>query len=287
MSAADGFMQGAVTSRDGTRIGFRRIGRGPSLVLVQGAMGTARNYDELARGLASGSTVYLPDRRGRGMSPKPYTAEHRIARDVEDIDVVLAEAQASQVFGLSSGAMIVLEAARTLPRITRAAVYEPPFYAGGVPSDRIARFNAEVEAGDLASALVTAGGIVGLSPLPVRLLPKRFARLFAGALIRRDGKRSSGYAPFCGLIPAMRYDFAVVAEMDSRIEELRRLSKPMLLLSGDKSPAYLRQAARTVTNMLGDAQHVELAGLDHSGAWNKDRGGHPEIVAEALRSFFG
>ena len=286
MSGGDGFVQGAVTSCDGTRIGFQRIGRGPGLVLVQGAMGTARNYDELARDLAGTFTVYLPDRRGRGMSPKPYAAGHRIARDVEDVDAVLAEAETSQVFGLSSGAMIVLEAARTLPRVARAAVYEPPFYAGGVPSDRIARFNAEVAAGDLASALVTAGGIVGLSPLPVRLLPKRFTRLLTGALIRRSDRRSKGYASLRELIPAMRYDFAVVAEMNGRMEGLRSLAKPMLLLSANESPAYLRQAVRAVTDMLGDARHVEFAGLDHSGAWNRDRGGHPGIVAEALRSFF-
>ena len=147
MSAESGFTQGAVTSQDGTRIGFRRIGRGPGLVLVQGAMGTERNYHELAQGLASGYTVFLPDRRGRGMSAKPYAADHWIARDVEDVDAVLAEAAADQVFGLSSGAMIALEAARTLPRITRAAVYEPPFYTGGAPRDRIARFNAEGRGG--------------------------------------------------------------------------------------------------------------------------------------------
>lgn len=206
---------------------------------------------------------------------------------MEDVDAVLAEVGASRVFGLSSGAMIALEAARTLPRITRAAVYEPPFYAGGVPHDRIAQFHTEVEAGDLASALVTAGGIVGLAPLPVRLLPKRFARLITGAVIRQNNRRSKGYEPLRELIPAMRYDFAIVAEMNGRMENLRNLISPLLLLSGDKSPAYLRQAVRAVTVMLGDARYVELAGLNHSGAWNRERSGHPTIVAEALRTFFG
>ena len=111
--------------------------------------------------------------------------------------------------------------------------------------------------------------------------------MLTSALIRREGKLGSGYAPLREMIPAMRYDFAVVAEMNGRMEDLRSLAKPMLLLSGNKSPNYLRLAVRAVTAMLGQARHVEFAGLDHSGPWNRDRGGHPKKVAEALQSFFG
>jgi hypothetical protein len=39
----------AVTSNDGTTIGYRQYGRGPGVILVRGAMGTAHNYDQLAR----------------------------------------------------------------------------------------------------------------------------------------------------------------------------------------------------------------------------------------------
>jgi hypothetical protein len=46
---------------------------------------------------------------------------------------MLVETEVSWVFSLSSGAMIALEAARTLLRITRAAVCEPPFHADGAP----------------------------------------------------------------------------------------------------------------------------------------------------------
>ena len=60
-----------VTSRDGTQIGYTQVGHGPGLILVQGALGTAHNYRDLADALSSDFTVYTPDRRGRGMSPKP------------------------------------------------------------------------------------------------------------------------------------------------------------------------------------------------------------------------
>lgn len=119
-------------------------------------MGTAYNYRELAQALSSSFTVYTPDRRGRGMSAKPYDSGHDIARDVEDIDAIIAETGAVQVFGLSSGAIITLEAARTLPQITRASVYEPPFYPDGISHDGIRQLNTEIEQGHLASALVSA-----------------------------------------------------------------------------------------------------------------------------------
>lgn len=54
----------SVISIDGTKIGYRQYGKGPGLIIVQGAMGTACNYHQLAIALAKDFTVYVPDRRG-------------------------------------------------------------------------------------------------------------------------------------------------------------------------------------------------------------------------------
>lgn len=278
--------QGSVVSRDGTRIGFRRVGAGPALVLVQGAMGTEANYAELAAALADRFTVVTPDRRGRGMSPKPFDPGHVIARDVEDVEAVRAAAGAGFLFGLSSGAMIVLEAAWTLPDVRRAAVFEPPFYPNEIDRAAIARFGDEVTRDDLPSALVTAGRIVGLAPLPVRLLPRPVARLVTAAILRRDDRRDAGYAKLRDLIPAMRFDFHVVAQMDGRMSTMAAVTVPTLLLSGTRSPAYLQQAILSLAGVLQGAEHVTLAGLDHAGPWNRDLGGDPGKVAAALRGFF-
>lgn len=129
-----GVVEGYVRSADGTGVGLLSQGSGPGMVLVQGAMGTAEDYGELAEALAPHFTVHALDRRGRGLSPRHYDTGHTIDRDVEDVDAVLAATSAGRVFGLSSGAVIALEAAKMLPRVTRAAVYEPPFYATGFPT---------------------------------------------------------------------------------------------------------------------------------------------------------
>src|SRR5262245_9040330 len=78
-----------VVSADGTGIGFERLGAGPVLVLVQGSMGTAYTFRELAEALADSFTVVVPDRRGRGLSPRPFDPSYTIADDVQDLDAVL------------------------------------------------------------------------------------------------------------------------------------------------------------------------------------------------------
>ncbi len=275
-----------VISRDGSRIGFIRQGDGPGLVLVQGAMGTAYDYHDLAEALSSSFTVYTPDRRGRGLSLKPYDSGHSIARDVEDLDALLAKSGSNLVFGLSSGAMITLEAARTLPRVTRASVYEPPFYADGISHDGIRDLNAEIERGDLAAALVSSLLTAGTAPAPLRALPKSVARLIAGFVLRIDGRKSGPYAKVRDLLPGIRYDFNDVGGMDGKMETFASIDKPMLLLSGTKSPSYLRQSIKKLEGILPQAQHIEFEGLSHSGPWNRSRGGCPEVVAAVLREFF-
>src|SRR5439155_6140452 len=72
----------SVTSKDGTTIGYRQLGHGPGVVLLHGAMESASSHIALAELLADAFTVYLPDRRGRGMSG-PYPEHYRVRNDIE------------------------------------------------------------------------------------------------------------------------------------------------------------------------------------------------------------
>src|SRR5260370_40887457 len=107
------YIKGAVVSKDGTTVGFRQLGRGPGLVVLHGAMESAQSHMQLAEALADSYTVYLPDRRGRGLSG-PYGKDHSIEKDVEDMQAVLAKTGAHYVFGVSSGAVNGLDAALAL-----------------------------------------------------------------------------------------------------------------------------------------------------------------------------
>lgn len=256
------------------------------MVLVQGAIATAVQYLELADALSDRFSVYLPDRRGRGMSEKLYESTHDIARDVEDVDAVLVATGASRVFGLSSGAVITLEAARALPRVASAAVYEPPFYDTGISHEGIRQLNAEIDRGDLASALVSSLLVARTAPAVVRALPRPAARLLARVVIAVNDRRPGSEATFRDLLPGVRYDFNVVGGMDGRMDVFAAVDKPVLLLSGTRSPTFLRHSVRQLARVLPRARHVELDGLNHSGPWNTGRGGRPHLVAQALAEFF-
>ena len=106
---------GKVFSKDGTAIAFDRIGNGPPVILVDGALcyrGMGQS-GQLAKLLAQHFTVFTYDRRGRGGSGD--TAPYAVEREVEDIAVLLSEAGgAAFVWGMSSGAVLALEAANRL-----------------------------------------------------------------------------------------------------------------------------------------------------------------------------
>jgi pimeloyl-ACP methyl ester carboxylesterase len=277
---------GEVISRDGTAIGYRAFGSGPGVMLVQGAMGTALNYQQLALAMADRFTVYVPDRRGRAMSPLPYSAQHTIGDDVEDIRSLLRQTGARYLFGLSSGAMIVLECLRKDLLVERAAVFEPPFYLDGMASHLIQRFNGQVERGQLADALATVLRIVRLGPPLLLSAPEWLQRIGARLALRTNAGRPAHYASLTELIPAMRYDLNVVAEMNGRLQALLGMDKRVLLMGGDRSPDYLKNALAALKVMLPNAESVQLAGVDHSAPWNADVGGKPLLVGGVLKAFF-
>src|SRR6266496_1567664 len=118
-----------VTSKDGTKIAYDKIGHGPAVILVAGAL-CSRSFwsgPHLSNLLARSFTVYNYDRRGRGDSgdTKPYA----VAREIEDIEALIDEAGGSaSLYGHSSGAALVLEAALRLgKKVKKLAMYEAPY----------------------------------------------------------------------------------------------------------------------------------------------------------------
>src|SRR5512147_686291 len=111
MKAATSPATGQVTSADGTVIGYRQLGHGhgPGLVVLHGSMSSGYYHLELAQLLADAFTVYLPDRRGRGLSG-PYRPGDSIDTETGDLDAVLDGTGARDVFAVSAGADIALRA---------------------------------------------------------------------------------------------------------------------------------------------------------------------------------
>ena len=116
-----------VTSQDGTKIAFDKVGSGPAVILVSGATAYRASdpfMAQLAELLDKHFTVYNYDRRGRGDSgdTQPFVKE----REMEDLQALVEDSGGTAlVFGISSGAVLCLDAAAVTPGVTRLVVYEP------------------------------------------------------------------------------------------------------------------------------------------------------------------
>jgi pimeloyl-ACP methyl ester carboxylesterase len=279
-----------VVSADGTPIAYERLGTGPGVVLVQGAMGTARNFRDLSTGLATRLTVYVAERRGRGASGPPGP-RYGVGREVEDLAAILAATGSQHVFGLSSGAMITLQAARTLPAVKRIAVYEPPYFADpGRPRTLLGRLQHELAAGRTAAALALGmqGGEMG--PPVMNRMPFWLARAATGAIMRAEDRNPGDRVTLRTMAPTLAQDFQVVAEMNERRDELEQLDVDVLLLGGDQSPQYLKDALTVLERTIPRARRHEFPGLGHGGAWDADPRsnptGDPTTVAATLADWF-
>src|SRR5690242_3525874 len=111
-----------VSSKDGTPIEYRQLGHGPGVVMLHGAMESARSHMKLAEGLADDFTVYLPERRGHNLGI-PFVQDYGIRKEVEDLEALLTKTDSHCVFGVSAGGLISLQAALTLQSIHKVALY--------------------------------------------------------------------------------------------------------------------------------------------------------------------
>src|SRR3954470_17888297 len=118
-----------LSSADGTRIACEASGSGPGLVLVDGAMcfrgmGPSRDLTAQLRGRF---TVMSYDRRGRGDSGAGSSA-WSVERELDDLAAVIeASGGRASLLGVSSGAVLALEAARRGLPVDRVVAYEAPF----------------------------------------------------------------------------------------------------------------------------------------------------------------
>jgi pimeloyl-ACP methyl ester carboxylesterase len=278
---------GSLTSRDGTTIGYRRVGVGPGVILLHGSMSSGAHHLELARVLAPTFTVFVPDRRGRGLSG-PYRSGDELQQELEDLAALLDATGAAFIWGLSSGACIALHAARTMPAVQRVAIYEPPLLPDRAAAAAVLRrFDDELARGELGAAMVTAMRGAEMGPAFFRALPKWLtAWLIEKGMAKEANEPTGAYPTMRELAPTLHSDFAVVTESSGRLDDYRSIRAGLLLMGGSKSPAFLKRALADLAGVLPSAKRVELEGLDHAASWNTDRGGRPAAVAEELRSFF-
>ena len=258
-----------VSSPDGTKIAYDKLGEGPALILVDGAMCTrsSGSKSELASVLSAHFTVYSYDRRGRGDSgdTQPYAVE----REIEDIQALIEDAGGSAyLFGHSSGGALALEvAARPGTGVAKLAIYEAPY--NDDPSARQAwrtylrQLTEALAAGRRGDAVALFMGDVGM--------PES----------RINGMRQTPFWPSAEAIaPTLAYDHAGVMGEDASVPTglAAHVTAPALVLAGDASFPFMLDTAAALSRAMPDAQLRILAGQTHDMS--------PAVLGPVLVEFF-
>ena len=256
-------------SNDGTRIAYDKTGQGPALILVAGAFQDRMAMGAYAELLSERFTVYNYDRRGRGESgdTQPYAVE----REIEDIDALIEAAGGSAfVFGGSSGGVLILDAAAHGSKITKLAVYEPPFVVDDsrdpVPEnivDQLKDLIASGRRGDAAETFMTKGSL-----MPADMV---------------TGMRTQPFWPSVEAVAhTLVYD-ATIMEGTMRgaplpVDRWADVTIPTLVIYGDAGPAWSRNAAEALVDLFPQAERRTLEGQFHDLT--------PDALTPVLEKFF-
>ena len=260
-----------VTSKDGTKIAYETKGKGPALILVDGALcyrgfGPMQHLSEL---LEPDFTVYIFDRRGRGESgdTKPYSVE----REVEDLAALIeAAGGTAYVYGISSGACLVLEAAARLGKqMSKIALYEPPYNADSPAvaqwKDYRRQLHEALSQGQRGEAVILFMNLVGTPAEAV------------------EGMRHAPVWPmFEAVAPTLEYDAADIGEARKPpVERVAKISVPTLLMDGGANlqmMPFMHASASALAKAIPHAQQRTLEGQTHDVK--------AEVIAPVLVEFF-
>jgi pimeloyl-ACP methyl ester carboxylesterase len=244
-----------VRSADGTTIAFTRVGQGPPLILVDGAL-CSRSFGPmpaLAEQLAPNFTVYTYDRRGRGESGD--TAPYSPDREVDDLEALIAQAgEAAYVHGTSSGAALTLEAAKRIPAITKLAVYEPPFIVDAtrppMADDFMSRLTSLISEGRRGDAVKMFMRFVGTPAIFTAVMPL-----------------TPVWRKLKAVAPTLVYDLTMLMDHQRGTPltsaEWAGVKAPTLVAAGGKSPAWMTNGTAALAAALPDATYQTLPGQNH------------------------
>jgi pimeloyl-ACP methyl ester carboxylesterase len=258
-----------VTSRDGTPIAFDRLGDGPPVIMVCGAMCGRALMRPTAEELAKHFTVFNYDRRGRGDSAD--TAPYAVEREIEDIGALIIEAGGTaSVYGHSSGAGLVLHAAAHGLPIAKIVLHDPPYAPDG---DEEARRSSR-EYGENLKAVLSderRGDAVELFMTMVGM-PQEMV----------EGMRHTPrWAELEAIAPTLAYDSEVMGDIGRDgtmpVDQASRVTVPALVLTGGADYPWMTEVGRRLADAMPNGRHRVLEGQEHAVP--------PEVLVPVLAEF--
>jgi pimeloyl-ACP methyl ester carboxylesterase len=251
---------------DGVEIAGTAFGEGPGLAFVYGAMMEQPGWFRLGSHLQAGRTLYTYDRRGRGESGNG--PDHSIPAETEDLRSFLgALPKPFDVFGHSSGALLVLHAAMEGIAARRLVLYEPVLPAvrePQIPPDMPDRIRALVAAGDRDGAMVAF---------------IRNGMWMDDAAIER-ARATPRWQDQLRYVETAADDVNIARSFILEPERLAKIRVPCLILVGGTSPAWMKLGVSKFAEALPDARVEEIEGHGHNAQFSA-----PDLLAAKMRAF--
>jgi pimeloyl-ACP methyl ester carboxylesterase len=292
----DGVTTGSVVSADGTKIGYRRFGRGPSLILLHGAVNASQHMMKLGRALADAYTVYLPDRRGRGMSGA-FGPTYGIQREDEDLAAMVHHTGAECVFGPANGGLFALHGAIGRRQVRRVAAYEPLLLRGGPDDAAIRRtfttMQQMIRDGRMGEAImfsihgsvdreVRRGHMSRWVGAAVHAFPSRVGAGFIDLILHHQRSRSGNVA-WRELVASLPAELDPVLGTAGTLEQDRQLNAHVMLIYGSETDPMFADCAEALARGTSAFHSAAAARADHDSAQTY---GKPNTIAATLRPFF-
>lgn len=263
-----------VISADGTAISYDVLSHdGPAMVLVGGGLDDSTENVPLGKWLAGTFTVVNYRRRGRGDSGD--TQPYAVQREIEDLAAVIEAAGGrAHVFAASSGGALALAAAAAGLPIDRIAAHEVPYQVG---EDLVAAWRAYTR--DLTDSLD-----VGNRDEALRL----FMRLAGSSDEDITAAEAAPVWPaLVALAPTLRYDAACIGDGPPPVDQLAKVTQPVLLTTGATMDPH---SAGLAFDFFSTAAEAAVACLPNGRHATIEVSGHvadPEILGPILADFYG
>jgi pimeloyl-ACP methyl ester carboxylesterase len=240
------------------------LGAGDPLVIVHGGWTDHIAFDAVVGSLARSFRVIRYDRRGHSRSEYAGPAPRR--RDEDDL-AELIEALGlgpAHLVGTSYGAVISLALAIRRPELVRSVLAHEPPLVGVVRDPAVEALLASVQdqlaGGDVAGGTQRFFEEAVLGPGAWERLPEPLRRVAMGnAQTFVDLREDPGWATL-------------------DVQALSQVPRPILITTGETSPAWLRRTPVVVAGQAGISTHT-ISGAGHSPHLT-----HPAALAAAVEA---
>lgn len=258
-----------VSSVDGTEIGSRVLGNGPPLIMVHGTGVDGRSFRNVENLLARHFTVYLMDRRDRGVSGRTR-AEWQLMLEAEDIAALVRSIdEPVRLFAHSFGAGCALEAVPGLDNLVGFLMYDaliPVWPFGPTP--------------EIVGAIVAAGNAGDWEEV-VRIQYVDWTK--RGTEAFKDQKKDSDrWARRIAIARTLPREFQAHRHYNMEPSRMAEIAVPTRLLSGETTGPYVTKSTKLILDVIPGVERIELKGAGHF-LFDKD----PERFVGEVLEFFG